>query len=72
MAQFLEVHPTAKEDKLDFFPGFYNLNCMLLQNSRKQEMIHLLRDRGSTLFNQEEMQSMVAKYHNFIGKDMVL
>jgi len=32
----------------------------------------MMRDRGSTLFNQEEMQSMVAKFHNFIGKDMIL
>ena len=34
------------EEKLDFFPGYYNLNCMLLLISRKQDFARLVRERG--------------------------
>jgi hypothetical protein len=34
VASFLEMYPLTDE-KQDFFPGFYNLNSMLIQISRK-------------------------------------
>jgi hypothetical protein len=35
LATFLEMYPSPSEEKIDYFPGYYNLNCMLLQSNRK-------------------------------------
>ena len=42
---FLELYPIASSDeKIEFFPGYYHLNCMLLQTARKQEGARYARD----------------------------
>ena len=63
MGQFLEMHP-AHEERLEFFSGYYNLNSMITQISRKQEFDRLLKDRGDALVGKnglDEMKNMVAK-----------
>lgn len=71
MGQFLEMHP-AHEEKLEFFSGYYNYNCMTTLISMKQEFMRLVRERGDALKGIDDMKNMVAKFHNFVGKDVYL
>ncbi|CDW91723.1 UNKNOWN [Stylonychia lemnae] len=71
VAQFLEMHP-INEEKQEYFPGFYNVNSMMIQISRKQEYERICREKGDAFNGIEDMKNMVPKYHNFIGKDCVL
>lgn len=44
---------------------------MLVQISRKQELLRLKRDKGE-LFNLYDMEGIIYKYPNFIGKEPLL
>jgi len=73
MAQLLEQYPPHPSDlRQDFFPGFYYLNSMQIQISRKQQMARLVKVQEQTYFDKDEMQSLVQKQNNWIGKDIML
>lgn len=78
MGQFLEMYPFG-EDKLELFSGYYFYNCMATQIARKQEFQRLITSSQSpnsmtadVLKGVAEMQNMVPKYYNYIGKDVAL
>jgi hypothetical protein len=65
------------ETSLELFNGFYSMNTMLLQISRKQEFASMVRDRKGTasdlsLIDEQEMLSINPRMYNLIGKDFVL
>jgi hypothetical protein len=44
----------------------------MISISRKQEYDRLCREMGKAFKEVEEMKNMVGKFHNFIGKDVIL
>ena len=59
MGQLLEQYPVPiTEDRQDYFPGYYYLNSMLQQISRKQDFGRVMKDRDD-LFDVDEMKNLV-------------